>query len=187
MAEEPEPLEINEEHISLSKQIYHNSGKRAYDTFKKRVLQILKLASEIENMELFGEQGDALTSDEFTMALRLIAGELKKPTKRKPNEEWEQANMILDNKKKNFQVMVLMVYHQLDTAVEDAEERKEAAENTEHWNEDALQERIDMWEQRLASLEDLSSNDGLENAVEYIINGNFEELSGAIDSIPDIE
>lgn len=177
------PWEVSEAQQALISKIYHKSGSQAYVALGKRINSIL----ECDDLEI--KDKDAITSDEFELALRLVAQDIKKPKKRKKeNSLWHRAHEILNNKKKWYQVSILIIANSVEICLEDVETRQTQAEESGYWNEEANQERVELWEHRMSCVEALQ-NCQIDDIALCITTGDFEsmEFYDAVCEIPELE
>lgn len=151
---------------ATARRAYHASGDQAFRMFRKRVADTLDLHQRVKWDEAEDEGGVvAVREKDLLLALRLLAGELAKPSKKRKRAAGraptlhEQATALLlvppaeggaPCPAATLALHVALVGAMAPHCVADAEERLARAEKATcfEWAEGA-EERVDMWTERL--------------------------------------
>lgn len=159
--------EVLDDQSALIEKVYDNSEDAAFKMFKKRLKLVLEMMCAFDNKDNKKFKENKLTAEEFLLALRFLAKDIKKPKRITNNCQWKKALRVVYNRFKWIQIMVLMLHHQVGLAMEDAEARKEDAESFQD-HRDAY-----LWEIRYHFLDKIACESPLDDAAACIPSGVF--------------
>lgn len=141
---------------ALCPKIFSSSGDLFFARFHGMHQKLLNTAAVVglapSNPEADAHTVPAPTTDQVDLVLRLWAGELKAPIKRKRGRSstslYTQAQLLVKNPLLVAMVRAVCLHHGWSSVQEECGRRQGIAEESEHWDQDENDRRIAMWESR---------------------------------------
>ena len=150
--------------------VFH--GDRFFQTFKKMHDAALEQHSDVTTFLYNHPQ--LPTRQEIHMVLRLWAGDISRPKKRKVSSttQYDRAKGLIENPVTLYACRLLCLERSWDSVMYECDSRLERAESSHHWDEEGRQRRIDVWESRYDAMS--SCDDSLFAFADSILKGDID-------------
>lgn len=157
--------------------VFH--GDRFFQTFKKMHDAALKQHSD--GTTFLYNSAQLPTRQEIQMVLRLWAGEISRPKKRKVSSttQYDRAKRLAENPVTLYACRLLCLERSWNSVMNECDLRLERAETSHHWYEEGRHHRVQVWESRYDAM--VVCDDSLFAFADSILKGDIQAFVVAND------